>query len=253
VQDQNLSIKGIPMAPQTLVLVPGLGSDAAVWRQTISDLGDDYRCLVGDTLSDDTLPAMARRILDQTPRNFALAGVSMGGMVALEMMKAAPERVTQLALVDTNARPDTFGQKIYRRLANAAVGLTKDFEQLARRNLGSLVHPSTVGDVRAELVAMSARVGAKAYIRQNRAVTARGDLRKILPNIAIPTAVIVGREDRLTPVALSQEMHALIPGSTLHVIPDCGHLPPIEKPEILAALLKALLARRSTADRDHDP
>jgi pimeloyl-ACP methyl ester carboxylesterase len=90
---------------------------------------------------------------------------------------------------------------------------------------------------------MSARVGAKTYIRQNRAVTARGDLRKVIPNIAIPTAVIVGREDRLTPVALSQEIHALTPGSTFHVIPDCGHLPPLEKPEIMAALLRELLAR----------
>jgi pimeloyl-ACP methyl ester carboxylesterase len=237
------------MATQTLVLVPGLGSDVAVWRRTIATLGDDYLCLVGDTLSDDSLQGMARRILDQAPRSFALAGVSMGGMVALEMMKAAPDRVTQLALVDTNARPDTFRQKIYRRLANAAVGATKDFNRLAQRNLGSLVHPSTAKDVRAELVEMSARVGAKTYIRQNRAVTARGDLRKVLPNIAIPTAVIVGQDDQMTPVALSQEIHTLAPGSTLHVIPDCGHLPPIEKPEIMATLLKALLARRSAPDR----
>jgi pimeloyl-ACP methyl ester carboxylesterase len=237
------------MATQTLVLVPGLGSDVAVWRRTIATLGDDYLCRVGDTLSDDSLQGMARRILDQAPRSFALAGVSMGGMVALEMMKAAPDRVTQLALVDTNARPDTFRQKIYRRLANAAVGATKDFNRLAQRNLGSLVHPSTAKDVRAELVEMSARVGAKTYIRQNRAVTARGDLRKVLPNIAIPTAVIVGQDDQMTPVALSQEIHTLAPGSTLHVIPDCGHLPPIEKPEIMATLLKALLARRSAPDR----
>jgi pimeloyl-ACP methyl ester carboxylesterase len=240
------------MATQTLVLVPGLGSDAAVWRRTIAALGAEYRCLVGDTLSDDTLQGMARRILAEAPPSFALAGVSMGGMVALELMKIAPERVTQLALVDTNARPDTFRQKIYRRLANAAVGATKDFERLAQRNLGSLVHPSTTKDVRAELAQMSARVGATTYVRQNRAVTARGDLRKVLPNVVIPTAVIVGREDQLTPVALSQEIHALTPGSMLHVIADCGHLPPIEKPEIMAALLKEFLARRSAPDPVHD-
>jgi pimeloyl-ACP methyl ester carboxylesterase len=236
------------LAAQTLVLVPGLGSDAAVWRRTIAALGDECHCLVGDTLSDGALPAMARRILSQAPPRFALAGVSLGGMIALEMMKAAPERVTHLALVDTNARPDTFRQKIYRRLANMVVGSSKDFERLARRNLGSLVHPSAASDVRDELTAMSARVGAKAYIRQNRAVTARADLRKILPNVAIPAAIIVGQEDRRTPVALSQEMHALTPGSTFHIIPDCGHLPPIEKPEIMAALLRELLARRSLCD-----
>ena len=92
------------MATQTLVLVPGLGSDAAVWRRTITALGDDVHCLVGDTLSDDTLVGMAHRILDQAPQSFALAGVSMGGMVALEIMRSAPERVTRLALVDTSAR-----------------------------------------------------------------------------------------------------------------------------------------------------
>jgi pimeloyl-ACP methyl ester carboxylesterase len=231
------------MPKQTLVLISGLGSDATVWRRTVAALGGDCHCLVGDTLADDTLAGMARRILDQAPPSFALAGVSMGGMVALEIMKAAPERVTQLALVDTNARPDTFSQKIYRRLANLVVGTSKDYGRLAQRNLGSLVHPSTAEDVRAELVQMSMRVGAQTYMRQNRAVTAREDLRKVLPKVAIPTAVIVGQEDQMTPVALSQEIHVLIQGSIFHIIPGCGHLPPIEKPKILADLLKELLAR----------
>lgn len=231
------------MATQDLVLIPGLGSDAAVWRRTIAALGGDCRCLVGDTLSDDSLSAMARRILGQAPPTFALAGVSMGGMVALELMKASPERVTHLALIDTIARPDTFGQKIYRRLANLVVGATKDFEGLARRSQGALVHPSAPGDVRDELLRMGVRVGAATYVRQNRAVLARDDLRPALPKIAIPTAVIVGAQDQMTPVALSREIHALTPRSTLHVIVDCGHLPPIEKPDVTAALLKELLSR----------
>ncbi len=232
------------MAFETLVLVPGLGSDAAVWRRSIAALGKDVDCIVGDTLSDDTLPGMARRILDQAPQSFALAGVSMGGMVALELVKIAPERVTQLALIDTNARPDTLGQKAYRRLANLVVGMTGNFRRTAQRSLGSLVHPSTMEDVRDELLEMSVRVGPRTYIRQNRAVAARSDLRKVLPGIAVPVSVIVGQDDRITPVELSREMHDLTPGSTLHVISDCGHLPPIEKPQALAALLKQLLARR---------
>ena len=232
------------MAMQTLVLVPGLGSDDAVWRRTIAALGGDVRCLVGDTLSDDTLPGMARRILGQAPQSFALAGVSMGGMVALELMRMAPERVTRLALVDTNARPDTFAKKAYRRLANLVVGMSGDFRRSAERSLGSLVHPSASQDVRAELVEMSVRVGARTYIRQNHAVSARGDLREVLPRVAVPTAVIVGQDDRMTPVGLSREIHALVPGSTLHLIPDCGHLPPIETPEIVAVLIKQLFERR---------
>ena len=232
------------VAKPNLVLIPGLGSDAAVWRRTVLALEGEVRCLVGDTLSDGTLPGMARRILGQAPESFALAGVSMGGMVALELMRLAPERVTQLALVDTNARADTLARKAFRHIANLVVGVTSDFRHQAERSVGSLVHPSTPDGVRAELVEMSVRVGGSIYIRQNRAVGARSDLRKILPTITVPTSVIVGQEDRLTPVALSEEIHALTPGSTLDIVPDCGHLPPIEKPERMAALLQILIQRR---------
>ncbi len=229
------------MAKQTLVLIPGLGSDAAVWRRTIAVLGDRVDCRVGDTLKDHTLGGMARRILDQAPPSFALAGVSMGGMVALELMTIAPQRVTRLALLDTSARPDTFGRKAYRRLANVVVRMSGDLRREAKRSLGSLVHPSTPEDVRAELIEMSVRVGAETYIRQNRAVSARGDLREILPGLALPIAVIVGEQDRLTPVKLSREIHALTANSMLQIIPDCGHLPCIEKPDITANLLGGLL------------
>jgi pimeloyl-ACP methyl ester carboxylesterase len=235
------------MTMQTLVLIPGLGSDAAVWSRTIAELHGEFDCLVGDTLSDDTLPGMARRILGQAPQSFALAGVSMGGMVALELIRVAPERVTRLALVDTLVRPDTVGQKLLRRLSNVVVGMAGDSRWLSERSLGLLVHPSASQDVCTELVEMGLRVGARNYIRQNRAVIARSDLREVLPRIAIPTAVIVGDEDRMTPVELSREIHALAPGSTLHVVPGCGHLPPIEKPTIMAALLKDLLKRREAS------
>lgn len=228
---------------QTLILIPGLGSDAAVWRRTIVALGDAATCVVGDTLSDPTLPQMAQRILAQAPPTFALAGVSMGGMVALEIMKIAPERVTRLALVDTNARPDTFGRQAYRRFANFVVGLGGDFRKRAERSVSSLIHLDASQDVRDELVAMSVRVGPKAYIRQNRAVAARQDLRPVLSGIAVPTAIVVGSEDCLTPPALSREIYALTPGSSLHLLAHCGHLPPIEKPEALAALLKDWLER----------
>jgi pimeloyl-ACP methyl ester carboxylesterase len=225
---------------QTLVMIPGLGSDAAVWGRTIMALNGEVNCVVGDTLSDRSLRGMARRILDQTPETFALAGVSMGGMVALEMMKIAPERMTRLALIDTNARPDAIARKAYRYLANF-VAITGDFERLSERSVKSLVHPSTPNDVRAELAKMGARVGVKTYCRQNIAVAARTDLRPVLQSIAIPTAVIVGSEDLITPIELSQEIYDLAPGSTLHVIPGCGHLPPIEKPAALAVILLGLM------------
>ena len=226
----------------TLVLIPGLGSDGAVWRRTVAALAGQADCLVGDTLRDPTLAAMAGRILDQAPERFALAGVSMGGMVALELMRLAPHRVSHLALFDTNASPDTFRGRSYRHLANVVVGVA-NYRRLAERTVGSLVAAGAPADVREELVDMSVRVGARAYVRQNRAVIARADLRPVLPTIRVPTAVIVGEEDRITPVQQSRAIHLLIPGSTLEIMPDCGHLPPIERPELAAALIVALLQR----------
>jgi pimeloyl-ACP methyl ester carboxylesterase len=225
---------------QNLVLVPGLGSDSAVWRRTMLELDGWVNCLVGDTLHDRSLRAMAQRILDDAPPRFALAGVSMGGMVALEMMQMAPDRVTCLALVDTRVRPDTFSQLLYRHSVNLIVKAV-DYRRLAKYSLGSLVHPSAAPGIRAELIEMSVRVGAKAYTVQNRAVIGRADLRSMLPSINIPTSVVVGAEDRMTPVEQSQEIHRLIPGATLQIIQECGHLPPIEKPEAMAKILLQLL------------
>lgn len=231
------------MTTQTLVVIPGLGSDGTVWRRTMAELGDSLPCLVGDTLSDTTLTGMARRVLAQAPERFALAGVSMGGMVALELIRMAPDRVSHLALVDTTASPDALSRKAYRILANLVLATSRDYRRLAERSLASLVHPSTSVDVRDELVEMSVRVGANAYVRQNWAVLMRRDLRRIVPHIAVPTSVIVGEEDRMTPVARAQEIHKLAPGSTLHVIPNCGHLPPIERPDVVATLVRSLLER----------
>ena len=158
-----------------LVLVPGLGSDGAVWARTVAALGDDARCAVGDTFANDTLAGMARTILTTAPKRFALAGVSMGGMVALEMVRAAPERITHLALVDTTVDPDALRRKAYRLLASLVVGMSRNYRRLAERSLGSLVHASAPRDVRHEIVAMSVRVGARRYVRQNTAVLMRGD------------------------------------------------------------------------------
>lgn len=221
-----------------VVMIPGLGSDATVWERTIDELGPDYRCQVGDTLSDSSLEGMALRVLEGAPSRFALAGVSMGGMIAMTIMKIASRRVSRLALFDTNARPDTPEQISSRRETNAAMLAATDLRALAAPGIDYMVHPNTGADVRDALAAMAARVGAAAYVRQNEAVAVREDLLPVLASVNVPALVAVGANDLMTPIAFSQAIADALPKPELHVIPECGHLPPIEKPIATADLLR---------------
>ena len=125
---------------ETVVMIPGLGNDAAVWQSTIDALGIDADCWIGDTLSDDSLSAMAARILAAAPPRFALAGVSMGGMVTLEIMRMALERVSRLMICDSNASPDTLEAVTQRRATNAAMFGATDLAALAAPVIGYMVH-----------------------------------------------------------------------------------------------------------------
>lgn len=206
------------------------------------DLADVVDATVGDTLRDDTLPAMAERVLTAAPPRFALAGLSMGGYLAFEIMRQAPERVERLALLDTSARPDTPEQTAGRHAAIAA-SERYPLEALARSSLAGLLHPDAPGHVRDAVVAMSLGVGAETYRRQQRAVMARPDSRPLLGRIAVPTLILVGAYDTLTPPPLATEMHAGIAGSTLTVIDDAGHLPTMEQPDAVTAALRDWLRR----------
>ena len=225
-----------------LVLVPGLACDGGLWAAQINGLADIADIRIADTLSDESIPAIARRILATAPDSFALAGLSMGGYVALEVMRQAPERVTRLALLDTSARADTPEQTAGRRAAVAAIG-TQDYAVLARQSLPGLVAADASDAVRDAVVAMTVRVGPEIYIRQQGFVPLRPDSRDLLPTITVPTLVVVGDRDTLTPPPLAGEMRDLIPHATLVVIPGAGHLSTMEQPEAVTAALRAWLAR----------
>lgn len=224
-----------------LVLLPGLGSDAALWAHQSRDLADIAETSVGDTLQDDGLPAMAERVLASAPPRFALAGLSMGGYLAFEIMRRSPERVLRLALLDTSARPDTPEQTETRRQAIAA-SERYDFAALARASLVTLVAPDAPEDVRDAVVAMSVRVGPDAYRRQQRAIMERPDSRPTLGAIAVPTLVLVGEEDRLTPPPVAQEIADGVPGVTLARIAGSGHLPALERPNAVTNAMRRWLA-----------
>jgi len=224
-----------------LVLLPGLICDERLWRDVIAGL--DARSNVADLTQDDSIAAMAQRTLAAAPARFALSGLSMGGYVALEIMRQAPERVTHLALFDTSARADDEARRETRRKGIEMVGQGK-FIGVSRGLLGSLIAPQHMGmPVAKEVQAMSERVGQAAYLRQQVAIMNRVDSRPMLAGIKVPTLVGVGEADKMTPPELAEEIAAGIPGAELVRFADSAHLPTMENPAAVVEAMKAWLAR----------
>lgn len=226
-----------------LVLLPGLRCDAYLWRDVAAGLRDIAAPTVPDLGLDDTMAAMAGRVLAVAPQRFALAGLSMGGYVALEILRQAPERVTHLALLDTSARPDTDERKTARRAEMELVrqGKAALVSRTGLPNLLSAQHRD--GDVAEAVHQMAMRVSNEAYFRQQEAIMGRADSRPLLPQIKIPTLVGVGAEDTLTPPELAEEMVSAIPGAELAVFPAAGHVSALENPVAVTGAMRKLLGR----------
>ena len=227
----------------TLILLPGLACDAALWRHQLPALAAHDRTVVVADVHNraDSLPAMAAQLLAEHAGELLLAGCSMGGMLAMEAARQAPARVRGLALLGTTARPDT-PELI--TLRTQAIG---EFEQgrveaLLRANAMFAFHRDHQSRLVEDYLAMILRAGADGLIRQNRAVMARADLRPRLSALACPTLVVVGEDDALTPPDCAREIAAAIPGSRLHLLPECGHMLTWEQPDAVTALLQDWLA-----------
>lgn len=227
-------------AKTPLVLIPGLLCDERLWRHQVERLTDLAYPVIADVTKGASVSEMARAVFLAAPPagRFALAGLSMGGYVALEILRVAPERVAGLALLDTSARPDTTEQTAARREL-IELSKTGRFEEIPRGLFQKIVHPSRLDDAElADVVfGMAEAVGPEAFARQEEAIIGRPDSREDLPKVACPTLVLCGREDALTPVHLHEEIASLIPDSRLCVIENCGHLSTLERPvEVSAAL-----------------
>ena len=222
-----------------LVLLPGLLCDAALWRHQTDTLADIAEITVADLTGDDSFDDMARTVLKAAPETFALAGLSMGGYVAHEIMRRAPDRVTRLALLDTSARADTPGQSERRR---AFIAQTRhgDFKGVTSKLLPMLIHPDRLEDwdLTGTITAMAEGVGREAFLRQQNAIMHRPDGRRDLSAIHCPTLVLCGRQDALTPLAGHEEMAEGISNSNLVVIEDCGHMAPLERPRAVSAVMR---------------
>lgn len=227
-----------------LVLLPGLLCDARLWahqRQHLTDIAD---IRVADLTKAESMRELASGVLKTAPEQFALAGLSMGGYVAMEIMRQAPHRVTRLALLDTSARPDTDEQRTRRRGLIELAEKGK-FKGVTPRLLPLLIHEGRMDDTALTdtVLAMAEHVGKDAFLRQQKAILGRPDSRPDLPDYDLPVLVLAGREDALTPLDAAEEMAGLIPGSQLTVLEDCGHLSTLERPGETTAAMRQWLER----------
>jgi pimeloyl-ACP methyl ester carboxylesterase len=226
-----------------ILLVPGLASSPRIYAPVIPALWRFGPVTVANHIRDDSVGAIARRILAEAPPRFALAGHSMGGYIAFEIMRQAPDRVAKLALINTQARPDT-PEATARRRGQMVRAQAGEFDAVLDELFPGLVHPSRRADeaLRRLVRDMGDDLGAEAFVRQQTAVIGRADSRPTLATITCPTLVLTGDEDNTIPNALSVEMAEGIPGAKLRILPHCGHLPQPEQPQATAdALVEWLL------------
>ncbi|MGI8650870.1 MAG: alpha/beta fold hydrolase [Rubrobacter sp.] len=229
---------------KTLVLVPGLLCTERLWRAQVEHLQDDLDIIIADVSQDDSVAGIARRLLDDAPETFCLAGLSMGGYISLEVMRQAPERVERLALLDTSARPDSEEQTEL-RLDLVKQAKREGIAPVAHGLLARLVHESRAedGDVVSAVVEMAEDTGVEIFERQENTIINRPNSRPDLPGIACPTLVLCGREDAITPLEAHEELTHNIPDSELRIVERCGHLSTLERPGEVSEMLRSWFVR----------
>ncbi|EYC50888.1 alpha/beta hydrolase [Hylemonella gracilis str. Niagara R] len=221
----------------TLMLLPGLNCDAAVWAPQVAALKKQVNCVVPAWGLRDSLTAMAEQALAEAPtERFALAGHSMGGRVALEVMRLAPQRVTHLALLDTGTHPLAAGEAGEKekagRLALLKIAREQGMRAMAREWAKGMVHPDRIGSpLFEEVLDMFDRGSAAQYAAQINALLNRLDATPLLPKIQCPTLVLTGREDAWSGPAQHEAMAAAITGAKLVLVEHSGHMTTLEQPE----------------------
>ena len=227
---------------RTVTLLPGLLCDRAVWAAQQEVLAD-ARVVLPSYGTLASITAMAEHVLAQVPAGpFALAGHSMGGRVALEVLRLAPRRVERLALLDTGLDPLAGGQaglaELEQRVALLALAQAQGMRAMGRQWARGMVHSSRLGTPLFEdILDMIERQTPQVFEAQISALLARPDARELLPRIACPTLLLCGRQDAWSPLARHQHMHALLPGSRLVVVEDSGHMTTMEQPAAVSAAL----------------
>ena len=221
-----------------ILLVPGLAGSPRIYGLVAPAMWRFGPVTAANHIRDGNMGAIARRILAEAPPRFALAGHSMGGYIAFEMMRQAPDRIIKLALINTQARPDT-PETTGRRRDQIARTQAGEYDAVLDDLFPGFVHPSRREDVSLHRLVhdMGDDIGADAFVRQQIAIIGRSDSRPTLALIRCPTLVLTGDEDNTIPNSLSKEMADGIPGAKLVILPQCGHLPQVEQPQATADAL----------------
>lgn len=226
-----------------IVFVPGLICTEALYAPQIAAFAD-RPITVADNRADDSISAIAARLLKDAPARFSLIGLSMGGYIAMEVLRLAPDRVSRLALLNTSARADGDEQ---RRRRNLLVRLAeqRNFAKIPGLFFPGFVHEKNEDNehLKSIVTEMALETGPEAFVRQQTANANRIDSRPHLPDIGCPALILSGDGDRLILPDLSVEIHGLIPASELAIIKDCGHLSTLEAPDIVTAKLRDFLDR----------
>jgi pimeloyl-ACP methyl ester carboxylesterase len=231
-------------AKENLVFLPGLVCDRYVWEQPIAGLRDLADCSVVEWATENRLETMAQKVLRTSPHQFGLAGHSMGGRVALEVYRAAPERVSRIALLNTGyaARPaDASGEEEERgRLALLDLARSEGMRAMARQWLPPMIHPARRNDatLAEAIVEMFARKTPDVFEAQIQAMLARPDASDVLHSIRCPALLLTGREDGWSPPERHEAMREMTKGSRLVVVADCGHMSTLEQPEAVTKALR---------------
>jgi pimeloyl-ACP methyl ester carboxylesterase len=233
----------------TLMLLPGLNCDAAVWAPQVAALQGQARCVIPAWGLRNSLTAMAQQVLDEAPtERFAVAGHSMGGRVALEVMRLAPQRVERLALLSTGTHPLATGEAGEKerdgRLALLKIAQERGMRAMAREWARGMVHPDRIATpLFDEVLDMLERGSAAQFAAQINALLNRPDAASLLPTIQCPTLVLTGRDDSWSGPAQHEAMAAAIPGAQLVIVEHCGHMCTLEQPQAVSSALAGWLGR----------
>ncbi len=226
-----------------LLLIPGMMCDARLWRHQVEALSGQYRIQVASMSEGDSIKTIAEQILASAPPSFAVAGLSMGAIVAFELWRQAPERIERIALLDTNYRadaPERFAIR-NRQIEQAKAGqLTTLLRDELKPSYLAAVHQDNT-ELLAEVLAMGVDLGTEVFINQSIALRDRIDSTDTLATIDCPVSIICGNEDRLCAVSLHEAMAIAMPHAELHIVKDSGHLSTLEQPQAVNQLLQQWL------------